>query len=248
MTELNQTLNRALQLTDIIQLRRQLSLKALATATGFSKQSILRCLDTLIYRGWVRKRVNDWRYIWIGLPSQANSHSCQARAKQCMSRVQQLSLETGLVADLALLDEDYKLSIVDSTRLRGSEGININVTGYRPSLAMTALGRAFWFAQAEPLFEQSYQQILNDADINEREYLHQGSWRQALQCFQQYGYTQRQSNDYIPQIVKDSAASKAIAVAIKGAGEPLGAINLVWDNLQLDSEEVLKRHLPALLK
>ena len=248
MTELNQTLNRALQVTEILQLRRQLSLKELAITTGFSKQSILRCLDTLIYRGWVRKRVNDWCYIWIGLPTETNSHNCQARAKQCMGKVQQLSLETGLVADLALLNEHHRLAIVDSTRLRGSEGININVTGYQPSLAMTALGRAFWFAKSELKFNQSYQRILNDAGPSERKYLQQGHWRQELKCFQEYGYTQRLSTDYIPQIVKGSAASKAIAVAINGSSEPLGALNLVWDKLQLNSEEVIKQHLPTLLK
>jgi len=248
VTELNQTLIRALQVTEILQLRRQLSLKELAITTGFSKQSILRCLDTLIFRGWVRKRVNDGCYIWIGLPTVANNYNCQDWAKQCMGKVQQLSLATGLVADLALLDEHHKLTIVDSTRLRGSEGININVTGYQPSLAMTALGRAFWFAKSELKFNQSYQQILNTADLFERIYLQQGHWRQELECFQEYGYTQRLSTDYIPQIVKDSAASKAFAVAIIGPDEPLGALNLVWDKLQLDSEEVIKKHLPALLK
>jgi len=248
VTELNQTLNRALQVAEMLQIRQQSSLKELANATGFTKQSILRSLDTLIYRGWVRKRVNDRRYIWVGLPTSKNSNNCQAKAKLSMPRVQQLSLDTGLVSDLALLNENNTLTIVDSTRLRGSEGININVTGYQPSLAMTALGRAFWFASPQATFDQLRQQIFNTAQLSEREYLQGSHWRQELQRFQQFGYTQRHSTDYIPQIVKDSAASKAIAVAIKGPNEPLGALNLVWDQLQVDTEEVIKQHLRALLE
>ncbi|MCJ8336969.1 MAG: helix-turn-helix domain-containing protein [Pseudomonadales bacterium] len=248
MSELNQNLNRGLQVAEILQDRLQLSLKELAAATGFTKQSILRTLETLIHRGWVRKRVNDWRYIWIGMPLATNFSNGQLMAKLSMGLVQQLSTSTGLVADLALLDDKGILTIIDSTRPRGSEGININVTGYQPSLSMTALGRAFWFANTELSFTLRYEQLLKNADFAERDYLQKKLWGKELQRFQKHAYTQRESTDYIPQIVKDSTASMAIAVVINGPQVPLGALNLVWDRMQLSCSEVVEKHLTALLR
>ncbi|MCJ8298697.1 MAG: helix-turn-helix domain-containing protein [Pseudomonadales bacterium] len=248
MPELNQSLNRGLQVAEILQNRLQLSQKELADATGFTKQSILRSLETLIHRGWVRKRVNDWRYIWIGMPAATNIINSQLMAQLSMGLLKELSTSTGLVADLALLDDNGILTIIDSTRPRGSEGININVTGYQPSLAMTALGRAFWFATTELSFALKYEQLIKNADLAERDYLQKKLWIKELQRFQKHAYTQRESTDYIPQIVKESTASMAIAVVIKGSQVPLGALNLVWDSQQLDCAEVVKKHLPALLQ
>lgn len=246
MSEKNQTFNKGLIIVELLQYHQQLHLAELAALTSMSKQSLLRCLSTLIDRGWVRKRVNDWRYIWIGLPGSADVKTHEIWAGKSMPIIQNMKLEKGIACDLALLNEMGDLTLVDSTRLRGSEGVNGYVAGYQPSLVMTALGRAYLFACTNSLFEKKYKQACHHGDLAERNFVQQARWKQESERINKHGYTIREVDDYISQLVTESFPSVAMAVPIKNETGSIGAINVVWQSQTFSNEQIVETYLKPL--
>ncbi len=256
MAELNQTFNKGLQVIELLQLHQQLSLIELVDLTAMTKQSLLRCLETLMMRGWVRKRVNDWRYVWIGVPTSAHLKQHETWAKLSMPCLQNIALDEKMACDLALLNEKSVLTLIDSTRLRGSEGVNGYVAGYQPSLVMTALGRAYLFACSPSHFNKRFNEISHQGDLAERNFVHKERWQQEKQRISEQGFSLRKVDDYLPELITESLPSIAIAVPIKNANtsqskeslEPLGAINLVWQAQVYCLEEVVEKYLLTLQK
>ncbi len=258
MGELNQTFNKGLQVVELLQLHQQLSLVELVALTEMSKQSLLRCLETLVVRGWVRKRVNDWRYVWIGIASSSLIKQHEIWAKQIMPYIQKIPLKEGMACDLALLNEAAVLTLVDSTRSRGSEGVNGYVAGYQPSLVMTALGRAYLFACSKKEFDKKFSQISHQGDLAERNFINQTRWLQEKQRIEKQGFSLREVNDHLSQLITESLPSQAIAVPIiasknsehrignQSAANAIGAINLVWQAQKYTFEEVKQEYLDIL--
>lgn len=260
MGELNQTFNKGLQVIELLQLHQQLSLIELVDLTAMTKQSLLRCLETLVVRGWVRKRVNDWRYVWIGIATSSSIKQHEIWAKQMMPHLQSIPIREGMACDLALLNEAAVLTLVDSTRSRGSEGVNGYVAGYQPSLVMTALGRAYLFACTKTEFDNRFSQISHQGDLAERNFVSKARWLEEGQRIAQQGFTLREVNDHLTQLITESLPSLAIAVPIiaftntdqeisnQNKRQVIGAINLVWQAKKYTFEEIKQEYLAILKK
>ena len=258
MGEVNQTFNKGLQIVELLQMHQQLSLVELVAQTAMTKQSLLRCLETLVVRGWVRKRVNDWRYVWIGIASSSSIKQHETRAKQMMPYIQALPLREGVACDLALINESDVLTLVDSTRSRGSEGVNGYVAGYQPSLVMTALGRAYLFACRAKEFDKKLSQISHQGDLAERNFVSKARWLEEERRIAKQGYTLREVNDHLSQLITESLPSQAIAVPVvlsassgqggshHNKGDTIGAINIVWQAQKYTLEEIEQEYLDVL--
>lgn len=246
MAESNHNLSKGLVIAQLMQQQQQLTLLELTQLSGFSKQSLLRCLTTFIKHGWLRKRVNDGRYIWGGIPNSKDENLIEKMADNCMPVLQHLSKVTGHAADLALVNKATALCIVDSTRTKAVGGVNLYIAGYHPSLVMTALGRAYLLAHNDDFIDSQLRKITHSGDLAERNYLFSSRWLQEKQRYNQLGYSVRQYEDYIPQLLTDSVPSQAIALPLLQEGQPIGAINLVWDDRSLTIEQFVALHLKEL--
>ena len=246
MAESNRNLSKGLAIAKLMQQQQQLTLLELTQLSGFSKQSVLRCLTTFIEHGWLRRRVNDGRYIWCGVPNSKAENQLENMADKVMPILQHLSKVTGHAADLALVNQRAALCIVDSTRTKAVGGVNLYIVGYHPSLVMTALGRAFLLAHKAPLVDVKLREIAHSGDLAERNYMGSERWLQEKQRFNKLGYSVRQYGDYIPQLLTDSVPSQAIALPLLQGKQPIGAINLVWDDKGFSIEQFVTLHLNQL--
>jgi DNA-binding IclR family transcriptional regulator len=246
MAESNQNLSKGLVIAQLMQQQQQLTLLELTRLSSFSKQSVLRCLTTFIDHGWLRKRINDGRYIWTGIPHSKDQNQIEKMADKCMPVLQSLSKATGHAADLALANKAATLCIVDSTRTKAVGGVNLCIAGYQPSLVMTALGRAYLLAHTPAFVDRKLREVAQSLDLTERNCLGSARWLQEKNRFKKLGYSVRHYEDYIPQLLTDSVPSLAIALPLLQGVQPIGAINLVWDDKDLSIEQFVEQHLNAL--
>lgn len=246
MSEINKTFYRGLLVVERLQENQQMTLVELVKQTGYTKQALLRSLDTLIALGWVRKRVNDWRYIWIGIRGSQVVKAYETWANACMPIIQKVELPLGMACDLAVPNMQGTLTLVDSTRKRTSEGINGYVAGYQPSLVMTALGRAYLFACSSEGYQQNYQSVVHHGSLAERNFVGSKRWYEEKSRLKQRGFTVRLETDYLSHLVTESLPSVAIAVALVANDEPLGALNIVWQESLIPMAEVIEKYLPRL--
>ncbi|EPJ48498.1 MAG: hypothetical protein OFPII_05560 [Osedax symbiont Rs1] len=245
--QLNQSLNRGLLVAELLLIHQCLSLQELYVYSGFSKPALLRCLKTLIARNWVRKRDNDKRYIWIGMATSAEINHSEMIAKKSLPIIQQLSVNTGLAVDLALLSQRQLLTVIDSINRKRIDGINTYVAGHIPSLLMSALGRAFLYGCDRDRFQHYYSQVLKDGLLAEQNHVNSRRWKEEKARFALLGCSVRESDDYIPQTAYENSASMALAVPLYRHGRAIGAINLLWNDPLISTATVIARHLAELL-
>ncbi|MGB1237592.1 MAG: helix-turn-helix domain-containing protein [Pseudomonadales bacterium] len=246
MTELNHTFNKGLAVAECLQKYRQLNLAELIEQTGLSKQALLRVTATLVSRGWVRKRLNDKRYLWLGVSGQAERDAAELLATAARDELLALAERTGCAVDLALLNPQHQLYIADSTRSLANRGVNLYVAGYQPSLVMTALGRAYLLNCERPQIDAALNRITHFGDIAERYFLFTKRWQEEMSLCCERGYSLRFREDYIPQLLPESNPSLAIAIALVSKGRAIGAINLVWDDANRSIEDVMEQHFADL--
>ncbi len=245
--ELNKSLNRGLVVAELLLSHQCLSLQELYLYSGFSKPALLRCLKTLIARDWVRKRDNDKRYIWIGMATSVAINHSEMIAKKYLPVTQQLSADTGLAVDLALLNDRQMLTVVDSINRKRVDGINTYVAGHMPSLLMSALGRAFLYGCDRDRFQNYYSQVLKSGLLAEKNHVNSRRWKEEKARFSLLGCSVRESDDYIPQTAYENSASMALAVPLYLHGRAIGAINLLWSDPLISTAVVISKHLSELL-
>jgi IclR family mhp operon transcriptional activator len=243
--KLNRSIDRGLTVLEVIQASGASSLAFLSVRTGLPKPTLLRICATLERRRWLSRRSSDGCFQLGsafpnggGLPDLADR--LVAAGKVEMVR---LSQKTGLAVDLAALIATGRTEIVDTTRKFGEHGVYPDAVGFRPSPILSALGSAVLAALPRAKRAETLRAL---GEMSSRE--DAGALRKVpeiLRAIDEKGYAVR-APDHWGRAVDYGALPGAIAVPILAAGEPVGAINLVWTVSDRSEEDVAKAHLAEL--
>lgn len=245
MIKLNRSIDRGMSVIKVVHDSGKVSLGALATRTGLPKPTVLRICATLEKRRWLVRRSSDGSYqLGSGFPQGAGMPNRVDRLVTVgKEEVLKLSLATGLACDLAAGIGGGRVEIVDTSRVYKVHAIYPDTVGFRPSPALSALGSAYLFAMSAEeraaVLRDLARQLPRD-EVNALPFLPKVLKEIALR-----GYAVRSSGHW-GRAVDYGALPAAIAVPVIADGEPVGAINLVWNASDRCLETVVKDHLTQL--
>lgn len=242
MAKLNRSVERGLDIIDVLLAEGPSSLGALADQTDLPKATVLRLCATLEKRRWVIKRTGDGRYqLGSKIAALATQSSIADRLVAAGKReILSLSDHTGLAVDLAASIGDGRIEIVDTTRVYRRHEIPADCIGYRPSPLRTALGLSFLAAVPSESFADIIPKIAQSVSRDDRAALE--NLPNTLREMRDRGFAVRETN-YWGRAVDRGHLPAAIGLAIVSNGTPIGALNLVWAAKDQSVEQVAEKYL-----
>ena len=144
-TKTIRALDRGLQILELLSRQGQMSLADLRKASGLSNPTLLRILLTLQTRGWVHRNIVEGRFelahsLGTLLGETARAHPLAELAAPFLLDLK--GRQAGWPSDLCALTGPGHIEIIESTRLRGPMALTRTALGIRPSMVMSAHGRA----------------------------------------------------------------------------------------------------------
>ena len=245
MTKLNRSVERGLNILEVISSNGVCSLAFLAERTGLPKPTILRICATLVQQRWLSQSRSDSRYRVGSRFPRVNAHpdSIDALVEAGASAILALSEATGLGVDLAAPIGNGRVEIVDTTRTFSEHGVFPDCIGYRPSPFRSALGCAF-LAALDPAQEAEYTARLA-VHTTGRDRVAALALPAKLREVRVQGFATREDG-YWGRAVDYGGIPSAIAVAISSRGHIVGAVSLIWLAEQHSVASVAKAHLKKL--
>ncbi|UWQ20129.1 IclR family transcriptional regulator [Jannaschia sp. W003] len=241
----NRSIERGLQVLEVVHASGTSSLASLAARTGLPKPTLLRICATLEDRRWLVRRSGDGSYqIGSAFPRAGGMPDLVDRLVAVgKAEIVRLSEETGLAVDLAAGIGGGRTEIVDTTRAFRAHAVHPDAVGYRPSPVLSALGAAFLAglsgeARAEALGELTQRLPREDRAALRR-------LPQLLREIAARGYAARAEGHW-GRAVDYGELPAAIAVPVSAGAECIGALNLVWNARDRSVESVARDHLPRL--
>lgn len=137
-------LRRGLVVLRTVRRQSEVSLGELHELTRIPKASLLRILKTLDEAGWVQRRVGDGVYMQR-VPTEEADPATRHRTRVVEAAAPSLrSLQRKLPwpSDIAIRD-GTRMLILESNRPLSAIGINREVVGFHPDMALSAMGRAY---------------------------------------------------------------------------------------------------------
>jgi IclR family mhp operon transcriptional activator len=245
VTKLNRSIDRGMLVLEVVHANGKISLAALAARTGLPKPTVLRICATFEQRRWLSRRSGDGSYqLGSAFPQGAGMPNRVDRLVAVgKEELLHLSRETGLASDLAAGIGDGRVEIVDTSRAYKLHAIYPDAVGFRPSPILSALGSAYLFAMTA---DERAKALRDFADrLPREEIIALPRLGRILADIGTRGYAVR-SPEHWGRAVDYGALPAAIAVPIVAKGEPVGAINLVWNGSKHLPETVARDHLPGL--
>lgn len=247
MTKLNRSVERGLDIIDVLLAEGPSSLGFLAKKTELPKATVFRLCATLEKRRWVLKRTGDGCYQLGSKIAALTTQSSVGDRLVAVGKREILSLsnQTQLAVDLAASIGNGRVEIVDTTRMYQRHKIPADCIGYRPSPLRTALGLSFLAAMPSETFAETIPKLAQTVTRDDRAALE--NLPEAFKELRERGFAMRETN-YWGRAVDRGHLPAAIGIAIVSNGMPVGALNLVWAAKDHTVEQVAAMHLEAMQK
>lgn len=224
-----QALARGLKVVNVIDAADSpVSLKDLHETTGMDKATILRILATLETEGWVYRGIGDNRYrLTYKLHDLGMRLSVEDAIAQVSAPVlDRLQKELQWPSDISVYDGEG-MAIIETSRRRSPFVVNRGVLGYKPSILMSAMGRAYLACcderRLESILESLRKRGGKEAELaSNRRYIDT-----LLSDIRDKGYAER-APDITTLHSDEEVDLDAIAVPIMVMGDVQASLNVVW--------------------
>lgn len=223
-------LDRGMAVVELLATRGACSLSDLAGDTGLSNATLLRVLATLEDRGWVRRRLARAEYELTG--GFAGRFACVPHADPLAEAATPhlrtlLQLYPDMPSDLCRITADGRVEMVESTRTRGPMAPSGPPLGFRPSMVLSAHGRAMLAFTPEPLRDRYLDSLARKGTREERGWIESGRLRAELTATRAQGYGRR-APGYWDTRFDPGPELGALAIPILGPNGIIGTISLMW--------------------
>ncbi|GGA27422.1 IclR family transcriptional regulator [Neptunicoccus cionae] len=245
MTKTNRSVERSMEILEVVSETGVSSLAFLAAQTGLPKPTVLRICATLVARRWLSQSRNDRRYrMGPRFPRMETAPVLiDALVEVGSGPIVELSVKTGLGVDLAASIGDGRLEIVDTTRQFSVHGIFPDCIGYRPSPFRSALGCVF----LATLEDESRSKCITklSATLTGSDRAAALEFPTKLADIKATEFAVREKG-YWGRAVDYGGVPTAISVAIRFGPNAVGALSLVWLAEDYDTDTVVAQHLGRL--
>ncbi len=235
------SLERGLEIIEFLSRRTRSSLADLRQATGYSNATLLRLLASLQHRGWVRRNIVEGQYelshsIGKVLGENARAHPLAELAGPILLDLK--GRRTGLPSDLNAVTGPGRIEIIESTRLRGPMAPTRTALGIRPSMVLSAHGRAILAFSPEPVAERHLESLRQIAGKEELRMIESGFLAREIEETRQRGFGLREAA-YWQAPFDPGPELGAMAVPIISKSGVHGSISILWMIDDMGIDEVL---------
>lgn len=234
-------LDRGLHILELLSRQGQMTLADLRKASGLSNPTLLRILLTLQDRKWVRRNIVEGRYELAHSLGNLLGETARAHPLAELSAPYLLDLKSrqaGWPSDLCTLIGPGRIEIVESTRLRGPMALTRTALGIRPSMVMSAHGRAILAFSNEAQCERHFQAILKSGTKEDMLWIETGKFEEEIARTRKQGFGLREPN-YWQAPFDPGPELGAMAVPILSKTGVHGTISLTWMAEEMSLDEVL---------
>lgn len=234
-------LDRGLQILELLALHGQMTLADLRKSSGLSNPTLLRILLTLQNRGWVRRNIVEGRFelahsLGNLLGEAARAHPLAELAAPFLLDLK--GRQAGWPSDLCTLIGPGRIEIIESTRLRGPMALTRTALGIRPSMVMSAHGRAILAFSSDEQGARHIEVIRQSGSKEDILSIDNGTFAEEIRRTRARGYGLREPNFW--QAPFDPGPElAAMAVPILSASGVHGSLSLLWMAAEMTLEEVL---------
>lgn len=235
------SLERGLEIIEFLSRRTRSSLADLRQATGYSNATLLRLLASLQHRGWVRRNIVEGQYelshsFGKVLGENARAHPLAELAGPILLDLK--GRRTGLPSDLNAVTGPGRIEIIESTRLRGPMAPTRTALGIRPSMVLSAHGRAILAFSPEPVAEKHLESLKNFAGKEELRMIEGGFLATEIADTRKRGFGLREAA-YWQAPFDPGPELGAMAVPIISSSGVHGSISILWMVDDMNIDEVL---------
>ncbi|WP_299475494.1 helix-turn-helix domain-containing protein [uncultured Roseibium sp.] len=235
------SLERGLEIIEYLSRRTRTSLADLRQATGYSNATLLRLLASLQHRGWVRRNIVEGQYelshsIGKVLGEKARAHPLAELAGPILLDLK--GRQAGLPSDLNAVMGAGRIEIIESTRLRGPMAPTRTALGIRPSMVLSAHGRAILAFSPEAVAELHLESLRQIAGKEELRMIESGFLAREIEETRQRGFGLREAA-YWQAPFDPGPELGAMAVPIISKSGVHGSISILWMIDDMDIDEVL---------
>ncbi len=238
---------RGLQVLELLGAEPTVSLDELHRRSGLAKATLLRILRTAIEAGWVHRRPSDGHYQLARAVQDLGNrvgreHILGEMAAPYLEKLQRVA---GWPSDIAVSPSPGQIEILETSRFRAPFAINRLVLGFRPSMAFSALGRAYLAFLPREERAEHLRWLSQSGQQAERRYVSSPAFLQELEETKTRSYGCR-AQGYWGRTVDHGAELSAIAVPIFQNAHVQAVLSLVWIGSVMEQEEVVERSLQDL--
>ena len=238
---------RGLQILELLGAEPTVSLEDLHRRSGLAKATLLRILRTAIEAGWVHRRPSDGHYQLARAVQDLGNrvgreHILGEVAAPYLEELQRIA---GWPSDIAVSPSPGQIEILETSRFRAPFAINRLVLGFRPSMAFSALGRAYLAFLPTAERDLHLKWLRQSGLQQERRYVASASFMQELEETKARGYGCR-APGYWGRMIDHGDDLSAIAVPIIQDGRVQAVLSLVWISNVMTQEDVIDRSLQDL--
>lgn len=243
-------LERGLIVIEALSKSGSLSLAQLRKQTGLDNATLLRIIATLTDRGWVRQLIVEKKYelshsLGDILGAQSRGHPMAELAAPILLALRDNALD--LPSDLCAIIGTGQIEIVESTRVKGPLAHARTGLGLRPSLFLSAHGRAILTSLPEAQRRVFIDAFLNRARKDDSAWYQRGNLEKEIAAVKSRGFAMREKDYWEPPFDGNSSVG-AIAVTIENNDGVHGALSLLWLEEQHSLDDILQARLPARLQ
>lgn len=236
-------LDRGLILIELLAKNGTMTLAEVRHASGLANPTLLRVLATLQNRGWVRRNIAEGHYelshsLGALLGETAHAHPLAEFAAPVLLDLK--GRRDGLPSDLCAIIAPGRIEVVESTRIKGPMAPTRTSFGIRPSMVLSAHGRAI-LAFSTP--DQRAAHIAGIRATGTRQDLHRvedGRLDVEIGKTRKRGFGTREP-DYWQPPFDFGPALGAMAVPILAKGGLHGTLSLLWMDDENTLEDMLAR-------
>lgn len=238
---------RGLQILELLGAEPTVSLEDLHRRSGLAKATLLRILRTAIEAGWVHRRPSDGHYQLARAVQDLGNrvgreHILGEVAAPYLEELQRIA---GWPSDIAVSPSPGQIEILETSRFRAPFAINRLVLGFRPSMAFSALGRAYLAFLPAAERDLHLKWLRQSGLQQERRYVASASFMQELEETKARGYGCR-APGYWGRMIDHGDDLSAIAVPIIQDDRVQAVLSLVWISNVMTQEDVIDRSLQDL--
>ncbi|WP_168798039.1 helix-turn-helix domain-containing protein [Pacificoceanicola onchidii] len=240
-TKTIRALDRGLLLVETLSQRGQMTLAELRRSTGLSNPTLLRILLTLQERGWVRRNIAEGRYelahsLGNLLGETARAHPLAEIAAPYLLELK--SRQAGWPSDLCTMLGAGRIEIIESTRIRGPLAMTRTALGIRPSMVLSAHGRAILSFSSKEQRQIHLDGMKKAANKEDQRWIESGKLDAVIAQTRAQGFGLREPNYWQPPF-DPGPEHAAMAVPVLSKTGVHGSISLIWMADEMSLDEVL---------
>jgi IclR family mhp operon transcriptional activator len=236
-------LDRGLDVVEYLSKNGLSSLADLRKATGLSNATLLRVLATLRERGWVRRNIVEGQYelahaLGALLGAHSRAHPFAELAAPILLNMQ--SQQIGLPSDLCAITGPGRMELIESTRVRGPMAPLRTGMGIRPSVLLSAHGRAALAFASDEQLSVHLEAIQSFGTRQEQQWLETGKLDDELARTRALGFGKREVDYWVERAFDPGPNLGAIAVPVMSQSGLHGTLSILWLQDRMGLDDVLK--------